>query len=208
MVTRALFVLVLLAEVAGAHPILVDRVPPPPPPPTLLLPAREELPPPPPRRSHLGYRIGAGAFPLDGIETTAVALVQVTADVELFRRTRTFAEYEFLMLMQSSAPMEPSPSGVGHRGNLGLSTELAGKRVRDARLYVAAEAGGGATLISAALGARTLPHAFGGIRFGFELVLDRTKPTPPTFGFELLFRGVVVPDGAGLLFGLGMQWGE
>ncbi|MEO7093089.1 MAG: hypothetical protein ABI175_07560 [Polyangiales bacterium] len=72
---------------------------------------------------------------------------------------------------------------------------------------MSAEIGGGATLMYGGLGDRVLPHGLAGLRFGFAF-RDKDGPQNVWFGFELLLRAIVVPEGAGFGFGLGMQWGQ
>lgn len=199
---KALLVLIAATSVASAHPILVD--PGPPPRITVARPPAEKL------HTRLGWRAGMGKLPIDDREITAVGLVQLTADIVIAARTRTFAEYEFLLLSRDEPQMDAPSSGIGHRGSLGLLRELLGRRTRDrvARFDMSAEIGGGATLVSGALAERVIPHGLAGLRFGFSLHLDRDKKPEPSFGFELLLRATVVPDGVGFGFGVGMVWGE
>jgi hypothetical protein len=208
-VVRALLVVLIATSVASAHPVirddvmLVDQnpvivVPPPPPPPADKLHTR------------LGLRTGVGKLPIGHLEVVAVGLLQLTADIEIAHRTRTFAEYELLLLSAHETPMSESLSGIGHRGSLGLMRELLAKRPRDrvALFTVLGEIGGGATLASGEVAARAIPHGLVGLRFGFSLHLNRDQNPEPSFGFELLVRALVVPEGAGLTMGIGMQWGE
>lgn len=106
--------------------------------------------------------------------------------------------------------MARSLDGIGHRGSLGLTREILGQRTRDrsAGFDVSGEVGGGATLVSGAIGDRVIPHGLTGLRCAFSLHLDHVEKREPSFGFELLVRATFVPDGFGFGFGLGMYWGE
>jgi hypothetical protein len=203
-VVKALLILLAATSVASAHPILVDSDPPPP---SIIV-----APPPPVEKLHtrLGWRAGMGKVPIGRVEVIAVSLVQLTGDIAIADRTRTFAEYEFLLLSPDKTQMSESLEGIGHRGSLGLVRELLGRRTRDgvALFNMSAEIGGGGTLVTGAIGERAIPHGLAGLRFGFSLHLDHEKKPEPSFGFELLLRATVVPDGVGFGFGIGMLWGE
>lgn len=233
---KVIVVLLGLAAVAQAHPILVDQrdpdpppvllvAPPPPPPP----PAQPRVPPPP-RHTRLGTRGSVGAIPLDGRTVTLLGILQVTGDLEIARRTRVFGEYEFQMMLADrpvvappammsatspsssppSSPMASSLESIGHRASIGLTRVLAATtpRAKTAVFDIVGEIGGGATLASGEVASGTIPHALLGLRFGFRLDLDHDENVDPAFGFELLARAVVVPDGVGLVVGVGMQWGK
>ncbi|CAN5917395.1 hypothetical protein BH11MYX3_BH11MYX3_47690 [soil metagenome] len=213
MVRRAIIALVLAATgTARAHPILIDehRVEEPP----AVVAEPIEMPPLPdePLHTRLGLRTGAGWFELRHRDVTAVGLLQLTGDLEVDARTRMFGEYEFLILSEAppehSAPAMDSVAGLGHRFNTGISHEVLGKTVRGARFNATAEVGGGLAFLTGAIGATTVLHGFVGLRFGFEVRIDRGEKRLPSFAFELLFRGMAVGDGPGFLFGLGMQWGS
>jgi hypothetical protein len=203
---KALLIVLAATSVAHAHPVLVDRDPPPP---TIIV--APPPPPPPAEKLHtrLGWRIGVGQLPIGRLDVIAVGLVQLTGDIEIADRTRTFAEYEFLMLSPNRTMSGPQ-DGIGHRGSLGLMRELLGKRTSNgvAHFNVSAEIGGGAALLSGAIAERVIPHGLAGLRFGFSLHVDHDHKREPSFGFELLLRATVVPEGAGFGFGIGFVWGE
>lgn len=211
---------------AQAHPAPFDRdgddrlilireppPPPPPPPPPSIIVAHDPAPPAKPRRTWLGVRTGVGSLPLRSVDSLAVGLLQLTGDVELTAGMRAFGEYEFLIVSdQRSDSRMQSRDGVGHRGNLGLAHEIVAGNVRNAHLYITAEAGAGSTRITGTIGGAaggvTMLHGFAGVRFGIEIrPEDATTKPERSIGFELLVRGIAVPDGAGLVFGLGLVWG-
>jgi hypothetical protein len=210
-VVRLAIIAVVLAATgaARAHPILIDdrRVNDPP-----VLVAEPIQPRPEPDESlhtRIGLRTGAGWFELRHRDVTALGLVQLTADLEVTAKTRMFGEYELLIL--SEEPLDPamdSVDGIGHRFNTGVSHEVLGKTVREARFTATGELGGGVALLTGAIGSANVLHGFVGLRLGFEVRASRGEKRLPSFGFELLFRGMVIADGPGFLFGLGIQWGS
>lgn len=208
---KALLILFAATSVASAHPamrgdlVLID----PDPPPIIVAPAPPGLPAEP-LHTRLGWRVGMEMLPIGHLAISAVGLVQLIGDIELADRTRTFAEYEFLLLSSTQTRMTETLNGIGHRGSLGIVRELLGRRTRDgvALFNLSAEIGCGATLVTGAIAERVIPHGLAGLRFGFSLHLDRDKKLEPSFGFELLLRVLAVPEGAGFGFGVGMVWGE
>lgn len=203
---KALLFVLAATSIASAHPVPHDRILLVDPDPVVIV--EPPPPPPPPDELHtrLGLRTGVGKLPIGPFAVTAVGLLQLTGDLEIAHRTRTFAEYEFLLLSADPSPM----NGIGHRGSLGLSRELAAHRTRDrvALFNVTGEIGGGATLVTGAIADRAIPHGLVGLRLGFALHVAHDGKAEPSFGFELLIRALVVPDGAGITGGIGMQWGE
>ncbi len=204
--------LIATTSVASAHPIsydhviLVDSNPPP----NLIV--APPPPPPPAEKLHtrLGWRVGMGKLPFGQLEVSTIELLQLTGDIQLTDRTRTFAEYELMLLTPDGPPMMKSVGGIGHRGSVGLVREILGRRTRDgaAAFDLSGELGGGATLVSGTIGDRVLPHGLAGLRCGFSLHPEHDTKREPSFGFELLVRATFVPDGVGFGFGLGMYWGE
>jgi hypothetical protein len=57
-------------------------------------------------------------------------------------------------------------------------------------------------------GTEVLPAAFVGMRFGYDLYSRRDDSPSRTFETALMLRTVANHDGVGLLFGLGMFWGN
>ena len=92
----------------------------------------------------------------------------------------------------------------GHRVHLGLRHRLLDKNYARGKvqLFLDGEAGGGAMLVDRMDGALALPHGFAGIRGGLALDVDTR------WEYELFVRGLAVRDGPGVLFGIGLVWGE
>jgi hypothetical protein len=51
-------------------------------------------------------------------------------------------------------------------------------------------------------GALALPHGFAGIRAGLALEIETR------WEYELFARGLALRDGPGVVFGIGLVWGE
>jgi hypothetical protein len=56
------------------------------------------------------------------------------------------------------------------------------------------------------LGTRSLGTGFAGLRAGFDFFASDSPSR--VFETELVIRAVFVPDGSGVMAGLGMQWGN
>ncbi len=210
---KALLLVMLATGVASAHPIgrgnleIVGD-----PDPILIVEPPARPPPPPPAEkihTRIGLRYGAGKQPIDHLVVTSTGVMQITGDILISDRVRMFADYELLMLGADISP-DHELSGFGHRGNLGLLRELAAYRSSDrvAKFDISAEIGGGAMLTPSSITERVLPHGLVGLRGGFSLHPEHEERLEPSFGFELLVRAIVVPEGVGLTFGIGLQWGE
>lgn len=211
---KALLLVMVASSVASAHPIGRDDVEiARDPDPVLIV---EPPPPPRPPRSpaeklhtRIGLRYGGGKQPIEHRTITSMGVFQLTGDISISDHVRMFADYE-LLLLDADVPFATELDGFGHRGSLGLLRELAAKRTSDrvARFDVSAEIGGGAMLTPSAVAQRVIPHGLVGLRCGFSLHTKHEERLEPSFGFELLVRAIVVPEGIGLTFGLGLQWGE
>jgi hypothetical protein len=53
-----------------------------------------------------------------------------------------------------------------------------------------------------------MPHAFAGLRFGYDLAGDPEVSPSRRFEAELLLRLIAIEHGAGLMVGFGMVWGN
>lgn len=159
----------------------------------------------------LGTRVGFGTLPMsDGASSLAVSL-GLGVEHPVFKRTRVFGEYEWLWLTSRPAPMdsEPAHNGSGHRAVLGLRRELFGKGSHVMHAFVDGEVGGGLGIANdSMLGLEVLPTGFVGMRAGWDLYSRNEESPSRTFEFELMFRVLVVPDGAGVMTGIGMAWGS
>ena len=156
----------------------------------------------------LGTRIGYGSIPVDGDPMTTMSL-SVTFDHPIAGRWRIAAEYEYLWIGERDfdAHMEngvASLSDSGHRAHLGLRRELLDKQFADGKveLFLDGEAGGGAMLVDREEGALAVPHVFVGIRAGLALDVETR------WEYELYVRGLGLEDGPGVLFGIGLVWGD
>jgi hypothetical protein len=108
--------------------------------------------------------------------------------------------------------MSPRPEehGSGHRTFIGLRRELESKRVsRGFSLFLDTEVGGGVALVNDNMtGVEFLPTAFLGLRGGYDFYSRNEDSPSRTFEAEFLLRAIAIQDGIGLLFGVGMFWGN
>ncbi len=76
--------------------------------------------------------------------------------------------------------------------------------------YVDAEVGGGLGVISDDVGGvRVLPHAFAGLRAGYDYLWGhRTAHSSRVWEAEVLARAIRFDGGTGAMFGMGMAWGD
>jgi hypothetical protein len=125
-----------------------------------------------------------------------------------------FAEYEW-MWFGDKAPMEPAAEGLpgtGHRTSAGLRAELMGGTLQQKmHFYIDAELGGGLGVMSDdTSGVQVLPHAFAGLRAGYDFLWgDRNRHSSRVFEAALTARALKLPDGGtGAMFGIGMLWGD
>lgn len=156
----------------------------------------------------LGTRIAYGSIPVGDTPMTTMSLA-VAIDRPLFGRWRIGAEYEYLWIGKRDFEAHKetgvaSLSDSGHRVHLGLRHRLLDKRYAYGKveLFLDGEAGGGAMLVDREEGALALPHAFVGVRAGFGLEYGTR------WEYEMFIRGLAVRDGPGVLFGIGLVWGE
>jgi len=160
----------------------------------------------------LGFRIGFGKLHVADRRMSTVSL-GLHLEHPVFETVRVFAEYEW-MWFGDKAPMSPASEGLpgsGHRTHVGLRTELMGTTIMDAiHLYLDAEVGGGLAVLSDDIsGVQVLPHAFAGLRAGYDFVWGKKHArSSRVWEAELLARAIRVPGGTGALFGIGMLWGD
>ena len=162
-----------------------------------------------------GFRMSAGALPLDGGRTTALS-IGLGVEHPVFKKTRVFGEYEWLWLTwmdeRALTSMVPRPErhGTGHRASLGLRRELLGKNLgRSVRVFIDGELGATFALVDDNMrGVSFVPGGLGGLRFGYD-IYSRSDDSPSrTFEVELLARAVAIEGGVGGMMGLGMAWGN
>jgi hypothetical protein len=155
-----------------------------------------------------GFRMGVGALPIDGDDTLTVSL-GVGVEHPVFKKTRVFTEYEWLYFTDREDTMEPARHGNGHRVSLGLRRELAGKGKRKIHGYLDGEVGGGLALTNGNMtGVELIPNAFLGLRAGYDLYSGAEDSPSRTFEAEFLLRAIGIRNGIGLMFGVGMAWGN
>jgi len=154
-----------------------------------------------------GFRMGVGALPIDGGNTLTVSL-GLGVEHPVFKNTRVFGEYEYLWLNERD-PLMHERHGNGHRTSLGLRRELIGKGKRQLRLYLDGELGGGLALTNDnMMGVSFVPDGFVGLRGGYDLYSRADDSPSRTFEVELLLRAIAIREGAGMMFGVGMLWGN
>ena len=186
---RALLILAALAGVAHAEPPMI---------------ARDDDP----HDSLLGTRIAYGAIPVDGETMTTMGL-EVMFDHPIFGGFRVMAEYEYLWIGKYDWDAH-ADNGVasladsGHRMHVGIRHRLLDKDYARGKvqLFLDGEAGGGAMLVDRMDGALALPHGFFGIRAGLALDVETR------WEYELFVRGLALRDGPGVVFGIGLVWGD
>jgi len=163
----------------------------------------------------LDIRFAMGGLPVEGAPSLTVSL-GLGVEHPVFKKTRVFGEYEWMWLFDRPTertymidPPPPERHGTGQRAMLGLRRELFGKGRHAFRAFVDGELGGGLALTNDNMsGLHTLPTGFIGLRAGYDVYSREDESPSRTFEFELLFRTLIVPDGYGGLFGLGMAWGN
>jgi hypothetical protein len=191
-VTRIAFAIACAATLAYAEPI-----------------ARGDVSDPPPKTtwSRLGTRLGFGLVPRDGYQSTIS--ISVSLDHPVSRNWRLLGEYEYLWIGPRDADqMDLGVAALpdsGHRLNAGVRRRLGSKSfVFDHfAFWIDVEGGAGMMLVAREMDSIWLPHAFVGTRVGMDLRADRR-----IWEYEILLRGLLVPDGVGVLFGIGLVWGE
>jgi hypothetical protein len=151
----------------------------------------------------LGARLAAGRLPVMHEDLTTFSLA-LAIEHPMSERWHAFGEYEYVWLSHDDSAMQ---HGNAHRMLAGLRATVLQKRQHRRRSFVDLEAGGGMSIATdTVLGTRSLPTGFGGVRAGFDFYADDSPSR--VFELEMLLRAVIVPDGSGLMAGLGWQWGN
>lgn len=151
----------------------------------------------------LGFRLGGGRLP---IEHEAMTTLGIALDIDhpIASRWHAFAEYEYLWLDHDDGAMQ---HGNGHRVLAGIRHSLIQRSEHSMRSYADVEAGGGMSIVDdSVVGTRSLGTGFAGLRIGFDFEHDDSPSR--IFETEIVLRAVFVPDGSGVMAGLGMQWGN
>jgi len=189
-VIRALLVIVVLASSVRAESLI----------------ARDDAP----RTTwnRLGTRVAFGSVPVDGMPLTTMS-IGVSIDRPLLGNWRVLGEYEHVWvglrdLEAHAMTGVASLADSGHRVHVGMRRRLVENSWahRQLAVFVDGEAGGGAMLVDRARGGLAVPHAFAGVRAGFALEQSQL------WDYEIVLRGMALPEGAGFLFGIGLVWGE
>jgi len=213
MVKTTLVVLAALTATARAHPPVDDDY--------------YEEPPPPddgddddsPTFNMFGFDMGIGGMSVQGTRMLAMS-IGLSTEHPVFKRTRVFGEYDWLWLMSRDTDAQaragtdvmvprPEDHATGHRAGLGLRRELKGKGMGSARLFLDGELGGSVALINDnRTGVAVVPAAFAGVRVGYDLYSRSDDSPSRTFETGISMRVLVMPDGVGAVFGIGMFWGN
>jgi hypothetical protein len=163
----------------------------------------------------LGFRLGAGSLPVEGLRTTMFS-VGLGVEHPVWNKTRVFGEYEWIWLSRideramHTMSLRPERHASGHRVTAGLRREIIAKNMsRSLRLFLDGEIGGGVALVNDNLsGVALVPAGIVGLRVGYD-VYSRSDDSPSrTFESELLVRGIAIEHGIGVLVGIGMLWGN
>jgi hypothetical protein len=214
MVKHALAALIAVttlgASHAHAHPQIPDDYDEPPPDPVVDDDDDQ------PAFNMFGFDMSIGAQPHNGENALAMA-IGLGVEHPVFRRSRVFGEYAWMWLLPrerdpralTSMTERPERDANGHRVSLGLRRELKAKATRSMRLFIDGELGGSVALVhDSMIGTEVVPSAFAGLRAGYDLYSSRDDSPSRTFETALTLRTVANHDGLGLLFGLGMFWGN
>lgn len=163
-----------------------------------------------------GFDMGVGVQPHNGANALAMS-VGLGVEHPVFKKTRVFGEYAWVWLLPrerdpralTSMGQRPEQSANGHRASLGLRRELKAKESGSMRMFIDGEIGGSVALVHDTMdGTEVLPAAFVGLRMGYDLYSRRDDSPSRTFETAILMRTVATHDGVGLMFGLGMFWGN
>jgi hypothetical protein len=164
-----------------------------------------------------GFRMTAGALPLDGQQATVLS-VGLGVEHPVFRaaRVRMFGEYEWLWMSWlderavDSVVIRPERYGNGHRASIGLRRELVGKNLgRTVRMFTDLEAGAAVALANDNMrGASFVPGGLVGLRLGYDVYSREDDSPSRTFEAEVLVRALFIDGGAGAMMGMGLAWGN
>jgi len=161
----------------------------------------------------LGTRFGFGTMPIEGASTLTVSL-GLGVEHPVFKKTRVFGEYEWLGLASPSVDpaalmTEQEHTGSGHRVVLGLRRELVGTGRHSMHAFVDGELGGGLAIANDSMyGLEILPTGFVGMRAGWDIYSRNDDSPSRTFELDMMLRVLALPDGVGVMTGLGMAWGS
>ena len=165
-----------------------------------------------PAIQRFGYRLGFGQLPLSG-HPNFVFSIGLNFDQHLVGKLRLLGEYDWLWTEsrdpEATARMTPPEYGDGHRVQIGLRYNLARTRSLPVRVFIDAELGGGAALVTDNLtGTRFLPTGFTGLRLGYDVRTRNPDSPSRMFTAEFTVRAIAIDHGIGVMGGVGMQWGN
>ena len=103
----------------------------------------------------------------------------------------------------TSAPGSAQAIDLGVRHRLAEST-----RFSPLTLFVDGEAGIGAELATDDRGSRTVPEAYAGLRFGYQLTESQSSTPQRGFDFDLAARAVAIDHAIGGMFVMTMAWDD
>ncbi len=151
----------------------------------------------------LGVRLAAGRLPVlhEDMGTFSLGLA---LEHPISARWHAFGEYEYVWLNRDVATMQ---HGTAHRALAGLRHTIAQKVEGHLRSFLDLDGGGGMSIVNdSVMGTRTQPTGFAGLRGGFDFRADDSPSR--VLEIELVVRAIFVPEGSGVMAGLGMQWGN
>jgi len=150
-----------------------------------------------------GVRLAAGRLPVLHEDMGTFSL-GIALEHPITGRWHAFGEYEYVWLSRDEATMQ---HGNAHRALAGFRRTIGQQTAHRTRSFLDVEGGGGMSIVNdSAMGTRSLPTGFAGLRGGFDFYADDSPSR--VFEMELVVRAIVVPDGSGVMAGLGMQWGN
>lgn len=156
----------------------------------------------------LGFSIMAGKLPVPR-GPAGTAAIGLEVDHDLCAGLRLFGDYEWLWLARPTADPNRLERDDGSRAQLGLRHPIIDTRVADhaLRLFVDGEAGGGLALASDRVtGMLILPHAFAGLRFGYDVHLRASGSEASGLEVAFVVRAIAVRDGVGVSGGMTLDW--
>ena len=156
------------------------------------------------RVAKLGFRIGYGPVPIEKHEarTTTIA---IGIEHPTFGKTRMFGEWEWMWI---NGWRDENLHGSGQRMTAGLRRAFGVLSTSSTvRMFIDGELGGGAMLATEdRMGESAVPVGLAGLRLGYDF--RNGESSSRVFEAEVLVRTIVVPTGYGIMFGVGMLWGD
>ncbi len=166
--------------------------------------------------SMLGFRFGGGTAELPHGPVFEMGL-GIGVEHHLFGRWRLGGEYEYLFLSDDTELMAGNERaqtsvGRGHRAHVLLRRRMLESRWIQGRIrfFADAELGGGMLLASVPSETIVAPHAFVGVRAGYDISSLGDSRGSRIWESEILVRAIANRrDGTvGWMFGIGMNWGD